>query len=170
MKKWKSFFLIFLSIVAFDILSKAHVNYHIPMLNSVFNEYPYGGIAIWQNVFGTNFSINHVTNTGGAWGILSNFSIPLLIVRIGVVSGLIVYLFFYNKKHIYHIPLTMIIAGATGNILDAFIYGHVIDMIHFSYKAHSFPLFNIADSFIFLGVALSLVVSVIEKKKTKAFS
>jgi len=52
-----------------------------------------------------------------------------------------------------YFPFALILTGAVGNVLDYFVYGHVIDMLHFVLWTYDFPVFNIADSLITLGVA-----------------
>jgi signal peptidase II len=53
----------------------------------------------------------------------------------------------------------LIIAGGIGNILDYFIYGHVVDMFHFILWGYSFPVFNVADASIFMGIVSLLWMS-----------
>lgn len=62
--------------------------------------------------------------------------------------------------------LTLIIAGATGNLIDRITHGHVIDFIDF----RIFPVFNIADTIIFIGVAGIIIYEtkqLIKQQKTK---
>ncbi|CAH0339250.1 signal peptidase II [Rhizobium sp. CECT 9324] len=60
-------------------------------------------------------------------------------------------------QHFAHLGFAMIIAGALGNLVDRFVYGHVVDYILFYTQTWSFAVFNLADSFITLG-ALCIVV------------
>lgn len=62
------------------------------------------------------------------------------------------------------IGYSLIIGGALGNIVDRLIYGAVFDFIHLHYKDYSFPIFNLADSFISIGVAV-IVLSAVRVKK-----
>lgn len=94
-----------------------------------------------------------MTNTGTAWGLLSNFQVPLLILRIVIVGGILGYLLFFKPAKHLRLPLFAISAGALGNIIDYFLYGHVIDMIYFIFYKYSYPIFNVADSAIFLAIA-----------------
>ncbi|MET3599142.1 signal peptidase II [Martelella mangrovi] len=48
----------------------------------------------------------------------------------------------------------LVVAGALGNILDHFIYGHVVDYIRFHVGGWTFPIFNLADSYITVGAVL----------------
>ena len=54
------------------------------------------------------------------------------------------------------IGYNMIAGGAIGNVIDRVIHGKVIDFIDFHYKEYHWPTFNMADSFIFIGVLLFL--------------
>jgi signal peptidase II len=113
---------------------------------------------------GINFSINHVTNTGAAWGMLSTFDKALLILRIVLILFIAIYLFAFNMKRERQLPFSLILTGAIGNVVDHFAYGHVIDMFHFSFWGHSFPVFNIADATIFSGVALMFLIPYLQKQ------
>ena len=57
-----------------------------------------------------------------------------------------------------------ILAGAIGNVLDSYIYGHVIDMFHFVFWGRSYGIFNFADAMIFLG-GFGLLIATYEKKR-----
>lgn len=134
-------FIIGLVVLAADIFSKYWISENIVR-----------GFVVFQDFLGIDFNIVHSTNRGAAWSILSNYQLPLLVFRIVLVSVLFVYLFFFNKKQKYVTPLTLIAFGAVGNIIDYFLYGHVIDMFHFVFWGYSYPVFNIADAVIFIGI------------------
>ncbi|WP_068471181.1 signal peptidase II [Candidatus Protochlamydia phocaeensis] len=148
-----------LFILLADQLSKFLVYRFIPLMDASTYWYPYGGIGIFRNLWGIEFSINHMTNKGAAWGFLGNYQLPLIVLRIILISGLSIYLFFYNSTRAWQLPLILIIAGAVGNVLDFFIYGHVVDMLHFVLWGYDFPVFNIADSAISIGIGLLFLLS-----------
>ena len=108
-------------------------------------------IAIWKNFCGIDFYIQHVTNTGGAWGMLASFQKPLLIVRVFLIVALVLYLWRVSPPFKKSLLLSLILTGATGNVIDSFLYGHVIDMFHFIFWGRSYGIFNFADGMIFLG-------------------
>ncbi len=142
-----------LIILLLDQLMKGLVYAYLPVIDSTLYWYPYGGIGIFKNVGGIEFSINHMTNSGAAWGVLGNYQLPLIFLRIALITGLCIYLFFINRDFSWQLPLILIIAGAFGNVLDFFIYGHVVDMLHFVLWGYEFPIFNLADSAISIGIA-----------------
>ena len=51
----------------------------------------------------------------------------------------------------------MILSGGLGNLIDRVVWGHVIDFIHFYYENYSFYIFNLADTFITIGVIIYIL-------------
>lgn len=155
-------FLIFL----IDFLSKYWIQLHLPQMN-FYPFYPYGGIGVFENFFGIEFSITHAINRGAAWGIFSQWQDYLIFVRLFMVFGIFIYLYFFNKRPFWEIPFAIIIAGALGNIVDYFLYGHVIDMFHFVFWGYDYPVFNVADASIFIGIVWLFILSWQEERKYK---
>ena len=154
-----------------DFISKYWVHHHLPRIEFANSFYPYGGIAIFKDFFGIDFCITHAANTGGAWSLLSTYPHLLLYLRLVIILSLFIFIIFYNKNPSRHIPFILIAIGAVGNILDTFIYGAVVDMLYFNLWGYSFPIFNIADTLIFCGVASLVVQMLLEKnrKESKLF-
>jgi signal peptidase II len=103
-----------------------------------------------------------VTNTGMSFGLFQGNNLIFIIISIIFITFLIRFREEFKENQIL---LIMILAGATGNLIDRIIRGHVMDFIDFRF----FPVFNVADSLIFLGVA-GIIISEIrqmtrEKKK-----
>lgn len=126
---------------------------------------PWECIPVFTNWLGIDFSIEHVVNRGAAWGLFASWQVLLLCVRLLVVAGLIVYLCAGRCVRAQEAPFVAIISGALGNIFDFFLYGHVVDMFHFTFWGYSFPVFNVADSAIFCGVAAMLLINMWMKRK-----
>ena len=131
----------------------------IPLMGKDSWWYPYGGIGVFQDFFGIQFSIVHATNTGAAWSLLSEYQSYLVGLRIFLILALFVYMLIFNKNKAIVLPVTLIMAGALGNIMDYFVYGHVIDMIYFKFWGYSYPVFNVADSAVTIGIAWILLQS-----------
>jgi signal peptidase II len=147
-------FVIFVLLLFIDFISKYWVANHLPIVQH-FLDYPFGGIGIFKAPWMT-FSIVQATNTGIAWGMLANFQVLLLVMRILITGAIIVYIACFRPAKGLGISLTLIAAGATGNIIDYFIHGHVIDMFYFTFFRYFFPIFNVADMTIFFAVAYLL--------------
>lgn len=148
-KIWAVTFGILVMVV--DALTKVFVHLYLPHVSQVPPVYPYGGIPVFENILGVQFSISHMTNTGAAWGAFGDFPAFLLGLRALLIVLLIVY-FLFKAADAYAFPLALIIAGALGNVIDTAIYGHVVDMLQFKFWGYQYPWFNLADTSIFLGV------------------
>lgn len=166
-KRFLPFYLSIFVLIA-DFLSKYFTQAYLPLMQRSWLWYPYGGIGIFKKFLGIEFSISHQINHGAAWGVLADYQIPLLYLRMALIIFLLIYAIFFNKHHNWEIPFALIIGGAIGNVVDFFLYGHVIDMLHFVLWGYDFPVFNLADTAIFLGVTSLLVISTFENNpKTK---
>jgi len=152
---------LFLLILFLDFTSKYWVMHHLPLIH-LYQGFPFGGIGIVDTAL-LKFSIVHTTNTGTAWGLFSNFQGLLLFFRLAITGGIICFLFFAKPPKYLQIALTVIAAGAIGNIVDFFLYGHVIDMFYFIFYQYSYPIFNVADSAIFCSVVYLLFKTKKEK-------
>lgn len=91
-------------------------------------------------------------------------------VLLTLISSVVIMLFYgwlYHSKEKYiWIPIGLVVGGALGNMIDRVIYGAVIDFIDVKIMDWHYPTFNIADSFICIGVAL-LIFWPSEKLPTK---
>lgn len=152
-------------ILLLDQFSKYWIQSTLPLMNLF--SFPYGGIGIFKNLFGVEFSLVHATNTGAAWSLFSDYPGSLFFLRIILILLLMVY-YFKEKSSQLKFPLALIIIGALGNLLDIFFYGHVIDMFHFVFWGYHYPVFNVADSAICIGVLLYLILSWTTSRDSKA--
>ena len=104
------------------------------------------------------FYITFVKNTGAAWSIFSGETLGLIIVSLIIISFIIYYIS-KNKPStkIEKIGYGMILGGSFGNLLDRIIYGYVVDFLDFYIFGYDYPIFNLADSFIFVGVVILVI-------------
>lgn len=153
-------------ILASDQLSKFYTHKALPLMNYYAN-YPYGGIGVFKDMLGIEFSITHLTNKGAAWGSLAEYQLPLLFFRMALIGLLIFYLKSTPtfKSHPY--ALLLIIFGAIGNVIDYFLYGHVIDMFHFVLWGFDFPVFNVADAAVTMGISWLMLFTLCQKRSHK---
>lgn len=158
--------LVALFILFIDQASKWYIDRFVPYMVHDAQWYPYHGIPVFDHFMGIEFSIVHAINRGAAWGLFSEFPQALLLFRVVFVFGLLVYLIFYNENTRSLLPFTLIASGAIGNILDHFIYGHVVDMFHFVLWGYHYPVFNVADCAICCGVVSLIILSYSNRQKT----
>lgn len=167
MKNKKLFFLFFIPLLCIDFLTKYYIHHFIPKMDTSSLIYPYGGIGVFENIaHGIEFSLVHIANKGAAWGIFSAYSEYLLWARIFIILGLIGYLLYKKVDRKMQFAILLVLAGAIGNIIDFFFYGHVIDMIYFNFWGFSYPIFNFADCLITTGIILLFLFST---KRVKAY-
>jgi len=150
-----------------DALLKAYIHYSVPVMNYASPIYPYGGIGVFKDWHGIEFSITHVINKGAAWGAFASLQQYLLYFRLVIIGGLLTYLFFVKNSSYSKLALTLIATGAIGNVIDYFVYGHVVDMFYFVFWGYSYPVFNIADAAIFSGIFMLVTSSLFQKIKGK---
>ena len=144
-KRW-----IFPFLLVLDVVSKiAALDWISPL---AWGGYPFGGIPLFADFFGISFSLNTIVNTGAAWGLFSGHPGLLFGLRMALVFGLGVYLYIFHRPVTKMASLWLVAIGAIGNAIDYILYGHVIDFFHFVFWGYSFPIFNLADSYITLGV------------------
>lgn len=104
------------------------------------------------------FYITYVRNTGAAWSIFSGETLGIVIVSLMIILGIIYYIFKNNpESKLEKLGYGMILGGAIGNLFDRVIYGYVIDFFDFYIFGYDYPIFNLADSFIFVGVIILII-------------
>lgn len=162
-RKVLTFIAIALLVLAADGGLKAYIHSNIPPVNASTPIYPFGGVGVFRNWHGIDFSIVHVINKGAAWGVFASLQNYLLYTRIAIIGGLLTYLWFVKTSTYRKFSLMLIATGAFGNVIDYFVYGHVVDMFYFIFWGYSYPVFNIADSAIFLGIALLIGEALLAK-------
>ncbi len=153
-----------LVMLAIDVFSKIYTYHNIALLSWSSPLYPYGGIPVFKDFMGIDFSLNYTMNKGAAWGIFSNFQEYLLYARLMIMGCLLIYLLFSKMSHLRRFALFCVLTGATGNVMDFFLYGHVVDMFKFVLWGYHFPVFNVADSIIFCAVGCLLSQGFLEKR------
>ena len=148
--------MIYIVIIIFliiDIISKLIVSRVCTLNNSV-------------SVINNFFSITYTHNYGGAWSLFSDSTILITVISIIVIIGIIIYL---SKKKINNkiesLGYAFLLGGAIGNLIDRIIYGYVIDFLDFNIFGYNFPIFNIADMGIVIGIFLIIIIEIRRNKK-----
>lgn len=104
------------------------------------------------------FYLTYINNDGAAFSILVGKRIFLILIAVLVIVMLIRYI---KKNNIQNklelVSISLIIGGSLGNLMDRVIRGYVIDFLDFKLFNYNFPIFNLADTFIVIGVFLLLL-------------
>ncbi len=149
-KKYITFFAL---IIIIDQISKFIVKYYFKGEN-IYREIP---------VIKGFFNIRFTQNDGAVWGIFSNSPhafIPIIITSLSIIALIIVIYYFLkiDTKCVLELTsLSFIIGGAVGNIIDRILQGYVVDFLDVFIKNYHWPTFNVADSFITVGVIMIII-------------
>ena len=135
-----NYFAIILIFCSLDQFSKIYINFN---LNKLLNK----DLII--------FTIDFVRNYGAAFNILSGNRLFLSIISISSTIILSYFIFIRENKVINKFGLSFILAGSIGNGIDRILNGYVIDFIKI--KFIDFPIFNIADIVINVGVFILII-------------
>lgn len=106
-------------------------------------------------------------NNGAAWGILSGKMGFFYIITIVI---LIVLVLFYIKEAKYNlfmqVAISLLFAGALGNFIDRLVNGEVVDFVDTYIFGYDFPIFNVADSSLTIGV-LFIIIALLKDANSK---
>lgn len=109
------------------------------------------------------FELTHVRNPGGAFSLFANgpaFPRMLFFIGMTLVAMVLLLVFFRRLEpgaRLIAASLGGILGGAVGNLVDRIVHGEVIDFLDFHLGTHYWPTFNLADSFIVVGVGILMV-------------
>lgn len=115
-----------------------------------------------QPVVPNLLAITNLRNDGAAWSILEGQQWFFTVVTL-IALAVLAYLFYrWRRQPRLLWPLTLILAGAIGNFIDRLQNGYVVDMIELLFI--NFPVFNVADVCLTVGVAWLLVIFIREEE------
>ena len=111
------------------------------------------------------FNLTYVRNTGAAFSMLNDLSetyrVPFF-ASVAVVAAIAIVYFVHTtpaSQKVVLVACGCVLGGALGNLTDRLAYGSVIDFLDVYYGAWHWPAFNVADTFISIGVGLLLLSS-----------
>lgn len=143
----KTFFIAVL-ILILDQVSKSIVEIFVGLEKSV-------------NVINNFFKLTVLHNTGGAWSILNNHSMIFIIASILAFMILLKFMFSFKQNKRNEFAFAFLFGGILSNLADRIFLGHVRDFLDFKIFGYNFPVFNIADIAIVVGVFL-LIIAIIK--------
>lgn len=107
-------------------------------------------------------------NRGAAWGILQGQMWLFYVITIVVILAIIYYLQKSAKGNwLLGVSLALMLGGAIGNFLDRAIRKEVVDFIHMFIFGYNYPVFNIADSSLCIGVILLMISMLRDERASK---
>lgn len=116
---------------------------------------------LWPQVF----HFTYVINTGAAFSFFQGGAGWLKWLSLGVSIGLMLWAWLGEKMPVLEqLGYGFILAGAFGNGIDRFLFGYVVDFLDF--RLINFPVFNLADTFINMGIICLLIANFQVAKKS----
>ena len=143
----KKIYILAINIFIIDQLTKSIISTYLKLNQSI-------------EVIKDFFYLRYINNTGASWGILSNSRILLIILSLIAIIILIRYMYSFKETKLNYIGFGFLLGGILGNLSDRLLHGYVKDFLDFIIFNYDFPVFNIADIFIVLGVIV-LIISII---------
>ena len=147
------------AIIISDQLTKWYVRETLPL---------YHQITVVEHFF----HIVHVRTTGGAISLLAGshdaFRIPFFLGAATIAIGALLYFLSQVQadQRLLQFALASVLGGAFGNLIDRVTLGSVTDFILVHWYEYNWPAFNVADSFISIGVTLLLIQSLFAPAET----
>jgi len=155
-RKYLRLVLISGAVIVTDQITKAYILNALPLFDSI-------------PVIPGLFSITHIHNPGGAFGLLAD---QASWIRKGVFlilssAAAVIVLYFHHRTPKTHpwlaAGLALIFGGAVGNLIDRFRFGKVVDFLDFYIGTAHWPAFNVADSAITIGVGIFVLHLVLNR-------
>lgn len=143
--------LLILMVLALDLVSKYLAQVHLDNTAAV-------------SIIPNFFELTYVVNTGAAWSILEGQRL-FFIVLSAIVTVVLIYFIYKEKEQLMSVALSLMLAGTLGNFYDRIFHGYVRDMLSFNFFGYQYPIFNIADSALVIGVTLIIIDMVLKERR-----
>ena len=118
------------------------------------------------------FHLTYITNDGMAFGINFPFGIYIF-SAISIILTIILFYYLWTIRYesiLIRSGVAMILAGAIGNLIDRLFLGEVVDFLDFMIGDLHWYVFNLADSYVTIGMGIILYDSIILEKKRQSIS
>ena len=117
-----------------------------------------------QEIINNFFYFTYTHNIGVAWGMLAGHL--WLFIIVALISAVLMIVFFKKTSRneiLTRFGLVLTFAGMVGNLIDRVVYGYVRDFIDVVIFGYNFPIFNVADMAVVIGVILIIIEIVFEE-------
>ena len=121
-----------------------------------------------RNILGDYLQLTYVRNSGAAFGI--SFGTPKIMFAVtAIVTIVLAYLFLKGtlkpSSQIGKIAVVLVLGGAVGNLIDRIRMGEVIDFIDMGIGLHRWPVYNLADTYVTIGMFILFFTYAVQSKQ-----
>lgn len=145
---WLWYLVLIIALVSADQLVKWWVTINIP--RNGFTQFLPGLLGL-----------TNLRNNGAAWSLMEGKQCFFTVVTVIAIVALIYLMHRFSNQRWLEISLSLIFAGTIGNFIDRLRLGYVVDM--FELLPVNFPVFNVADACLTVGVLILIVIVLMEK-------
>lgn len=147
------------SVIALDQITKWYVRRSLPLYDTV-------------PVIPGFFSVTHARNPGGAFSLFAGANdairMPFFFLASAAAIGVLIYFLrqIPSQQRWLLFAVAGVLGGALGNLIDRIVFGQVTDFLLVYWRSYAWPAFNVADSFITVGVTILIGHSLLGRDDT----
>lgn len=146
-------FIVSLAVVVIDQITKLVVKYTLHYNQPV-------------EIIGNFVRLTYIENPGMAFGL--RVANPTFLTIFASFASIIIFIYIIRARHekfFTRFALALILGGAIGNLIDRFLYGQVVDFIDIGIRQARWPVFNVADSAVSIGMIILVSVMLFDREK-----
>lgn len=113
------------------------------------------------------FSLKYVLNNGAAFSLLASRTYFLIIISIVCLFFILYELIKNINDKTFSIGYSLVLSGLLGNFIDRLIDGYIIDYLAFKIFGFNYPIFNLADILIVVGIIIVLIKEILKERGKK---
>lgn len=165
LKKYYLCFIIIITAFSLDLLTKYIAT--VKLTEKIGEETSFKSVEVINNFF----YFTYTRNTGGAWSMLSGNLVFFIIITLIAIGFFIYFLtdFDLKKRPLYSVGFALIFGGTLGNFYERLINHYVTDFLDFIIFGYDYPIFNVADMCLVIGMILLIIQLVFFGKQVTIF-
>ena len=119
------------------------------------------------NIIDNFFSLTYVLNDGAAFSLFASRTYLLILIALVCLFFIIYELKNNLDDRVLSIGYSLVLAGLLGNFIDRLIDGYIIDYLSFKILGYSYPIFNLADILIVVGIVIVIIKEILKERGKK---
>ena len=119
------------------------------------------------NIIDNFFSLTYVLNDGAAFSLFASRTYLLILIALICLFFIIYELKNNLDDRVLSIGYSLVLAGLLGNFIDRLIDGYIIDYLSFKILGYSYPIFNLADILIVVGIVIVIIKEILKERGKK---